>query len=54
MPADADGNGVVDLTELFNYIKTNDTFRITSIDDGKTYYQHVQRYPVGSSYPLFR
>ena len=46
MPADKAGNsnGIVDLTELFNYIKQ---FQ----DDDN---QHVQRYPVNSTYPLFR
>ena len=46
MPADTKGNsnGIVDLTELFNYIKQFQN------DDN----QHVQRYPVNSTYPLFR
>ncbi len=52
-PADANKNRRITLTELFNYIK--------SVGDGHAfydgysyYYQHVQRYPVGSSYELFR
>ena len=46
MPADTKGNsnGIVDLTELFNYIKQFQN------DDN----QHVQRYPVNSTYSLFR
>ena len=54
MPADTNNDGVVTLTELFNYIKQYNTYGIKSSDDGKIYYQHVQRYPVGSQYPLFR
>ncbi len=44
MPADDNSNGIVDLTELFNYIK-----KYQNNDN-----QHVQRYPVDSTYPLFR
>ncbi len=54
-PADiSPKDSYVTLTELFNYIsKTGDHYPFTT-SDGKTYYQHVQRYPVGSNYKLFR
>ena len=54
-PADTSPkDSYVTLTELFNYIsKTGDHYPFTT-SDGKTYYQHVQRYPVGSTYKLFR
>ena len=39
------------LTELFDYIRQYDTWPFYS--DGITYYQHVQRYPVGSQFKLF-
>ena len=52
-PADSNKNGRVTLTELFNYIsKVGD--HVPFNQDGRTYYQHVQRYPVGSQYELFR
>lgn len=45
-----DGDGVAELEELFRYISAKgDSF----LFNGK-YYQHVQRYPVKSSYGLFK
>ena len=44
--ADADGNGMIMLTELFNYID----YRGRNEGDK----QRVQRYPVGSQYEMFR
>ena len=50
-PADADHDGLITLTELFDYIKTeNDIYNRT----WPKYQQHVQRYPVGSQYALFK
>ena len=45
MPADQYGNGdgVVSLEELWSYIR-----RVTTLN------QHAQRYPAGSSFPLFK
>ncbi len=54
-PADKGGNGdgMVNLTELFKYIKkVGDSYPIPH--GGEYYYQHVQRYPVGSTYKLFK
>ena len=55
MPADTEtGNGdsVVNLHELFLYIKTNATGPY--VVSGVTYYQHVQEYPKNSTYKLFK
>ena len=55
MPADTEtGNGdsVVNLHELFLYIKTNATGPY--VVSGVTYYQHVQEYPKNSTYTLFK
>ena len=56
MPADrlstSNKDGAVNLTELFNYIKQFDG-QVYDSDSG-AYIQHVQRYPVGSTYILFR
>ena len=50
-PADANHNGLITLTELFDYIrKENNLYNGTY----PAYQQHVQRYPVGSQYELFR
>ncbi|MCR4876208.1 MAG: Ig-like domain-containing protein, partial [Clostridiales bacterium] len=52
-PADTDKNRRITLTELFNYIsRVGDSYPFESAEE--TYYQHVQRYPVGSTYQLFR
>ncbi|MBQ6519398.1 MAG: leucine-rich repeat protein [Anaerolineaceae bacterium] len=57
-PADANKNLQLDLTELFDYIHTvGDTQQIRVREpDGSISinYQHVQRYPVGSTQVLFR
>ena len=50
-PADANHNGLITLTELFDYIRMeNNLYNGTY----PAYQQHVQRYPVGSQYELFR
>ena len=58
LPADryyGNYNGVVTLNELFNYISSvGDNSRMKSASDGKYYYQHVQCYPKGSSYEMFK
>jgi len=54
VPADKDGNRIVTLNELFRYIRdVGDKYPFYD-ESGKVYYQHVQRYPAGSAYPLFR
>ena len=53
MPADTetgDGDGVVNLHELFLYIKAH----ATDVSPSQGYYQHVQEYPKNSSYKLFK
>ncbi len=52
-PADiSPKDGKVNLTELFNYIKkVGDDYPFNTSEG--VYYQHVQRYPVGSKYNLF-
>ena len=59
-PADSNGNGngTVDLAELFRYIQLSDGQWCTGFynDWYEEYCQHVQRYPAsgtGSTYPLF-
>ncbi len=54
-PADKRGNsdGYVTLTELFDYISYVGDDYAFDPGDGYMYYQHVQRYPVGSAYELF-
>ena len=51
-PADTSNDGILTLTELFNYIKKFDSYPFEY--EGQTYYQHVQRYPAGSKYRVFR
>ena len=51
-PADADGDRRITLTELFSYIDRRGREKPFS-SRGRIYYQHVQRYPVGSRYELF-
>lgn len=53
MPADADGNHEVTLNELFRYISANSDQKPISSGD-KYYFQHVQVYPKGSGFGLFR
>ena len=43
---DYDSNGIINLTELFQYIDYR--------EKNENYEQRVQRYPVGSAYELFR
>ena len=49
MPADRNKNGAITLTELFEYIKYD-----TDYEQDSEYPCHVQRYPVGSEYQLFK
>ncbi len=52
MPADADGNGLLTLRELYRYISdVGDNYPIRY--NFETYYQHVQVYPSDSGYVLF-
>ena len=50
MPADTNGDSVVNLHELFLYIKAN----ATNVSTDYGYYQHVQEYPKNSTYKLFK
>ena len=50
MPADTNGDSVVNLHELFLYIKAN----ATDVSPSQGYYQHVQEYPKNSTYKLFK
>lgn len=53
MPADANGNGVATLHELFSYISAvGDNYQFEN--EGRIYYQHVQVYPKNSGYELFK
>ena len=56
-PADTNKDSKLSLTELFNYVKKYDTQEhYTYNEDGEIvgpYFQHVQRYPVGSTNVLF-
>ena len=50
--ADANKNGTMTLKEVYNYVYD---FALGPYYDGRSYYyQHVQMYPVNSTYPLFR
>ena len=58
-PADTSKDGVITLKELFAYIKkVGDKYPMEVWDQDsysyRTYYQHVQHYPKGSAYALFR
>ena len=52
MPADMDKDGVVNLDELFSYIKNHTDYETRTFQN--RYHEHMQRYPAGSTYPLFR
>ena len=49
MPADVNGDKVVTLSELFNYIESDETIQYYQTQG----YQHTQVYPENSSYQLF-
>ena len=51
MMADSDGNNVVTLNEMYQYVYDKAYGPYSS--DGQDYYQHAQVYPSDSSYPLF-
>ncbi len=51
MMADSNGDYVVTLKELYNYVYNNAYGPYTS--GGQNYYQHAQVYPSNSTYPLF-
>ena len=53
-PADADGNGTVNMTEMFNYCYQKCYDAGPFNEDGENVYQHVQMYPAGSTYALFK
>ena len=53
-PADADGNGTINMTEMFNYCYQKCYDAGPFNEDGENVYQHVQMYPVGSTYALFK
>ncbi|MBQ2310152.1 MAG: immunoglobulin domain-containing protein [Erysipelotrichales bacterium] len=48
-PADANGNGVITMLEMFNYVYTNALGPYNG-----TEYQHAQMYPANSTYELFK
>ena len=53
-PADANGNGTLTLSEIYNYVYTK-VYNQGPFWDGEEYvYQNVQVYPTNSSYALFK
>ena len=50
-PADANGNGTITLSEMYDYVYDNAYGPY--YDGSDYYYQHAQVYPTGSSYALF-
>ena len=53
MIADADGNAVTTLNELYGYVSKRAEIKVFEYH-GEKYQQHVQVYPSGSSFGLFR
>lgn len=53
MPADANKNRLTTLNELYKYIKKRGESTTIEAKGGKSYKQHVQVYPSGSSFGLF-
>ena len=51
-PADADGNNVLNLSELYDYIKKYDSYSF--VIGSQTFYQHVRCYPEGSICKLLK
>ncbi len=51
-PADGNGNGSITLTEMYRYLQDNASGPF--YDGYDYYYQHVQVYPEGSTYVLFK
>ena len=56
MPADGNGNGALTLDELYAYISRTGDNTCLGYDDWNNvyYYQHVQVYPAGCDFVLFR
>ena len=53
-PADADGNGTVTLSEMYDYVYEHARGPYYEKNDPTAYYQHAQVYPENSSYALFK
>ncbi len=56
-PADADGNGVLSMEELFDYVyerAKGPYYKVYENGYYETYYQHAQMYPENSGYALFK